>query len=91
MEVLSQEEACVRFGLPPDREGDLIVLSEPDQTLGSRPERHDLSQLQEPLRSHGGTSEQRVPLLLNRPCDAAAVGQTLRNFDAFHLALNHLA
>lgn len=91
MEVLSQEEACVRFGLPPDREGDLIVLSEPDQTLGSRPERHDLSQLQEPLRSHGGTSEQRVPLLFNRPCDAAAVGQTPRNFDAFHLALNHLA
>lgn len=58
MEVLSQEEACIRFGLPPHREGDLIVLSEPDQTLGGRPESHDLSQLQEPLRFYGGTSEQ---------------------------------
>jgi phosphonoacetate hydrolase len=88
-EVLPGDEACARFGLPPDREGDLIVVSKADTTLGTRPEDHDLTQLTEPLRSHGGTSEQRVPLILNRPCDPGAVA--LRNFDAFHLALNRTA
>lgn len=88
LEVLSRDAACARFGLPPDREGDLIVISEGDQTLGTRPENHDLTQLHEPLRSHGGVSEQRVPLLLNRPCPGLAVDAPLRNFDAFHLALN---
>lgn len=87
-EVLERDEACARFELPPDREGELIVISEADWTLGTRPERHDLSQLQEPLRSHGGTSEQRVPLLLNRSCEAPRPGRVPRNFDAFGLALN---
>ena len=51
--------------------------------------RHDLSGLDAPLRSHGGLSEQRVPLLLNRPTPRLAVSRRLRNFDAFDLALNH--
>ncbi|WP_180684541.1 phosphonoacetate hydrolase [Tepidicella baoligensis] len=87
-EVLERDEACVRFGLPPDREGELIVISESDWTLGTRPDRHDLSQLKEPLRSHGGTSEQRVPLLLNRRSEAPPADRKPRNFDAFSLALN---
>jgi phosphonoacetate hydrolase len=87
-EVLSREAACARFGLPPDREGDLIVIAEASQTLGSRPQDHDLSGLREPLRSHGGVSEQRVPMLLNRPLANLPENTPLRNFDAFHLALN---
>ncbi len=90
LEVLDRAAGCARFGLPPDREGDLIVVSTVDQTLGTRAEQHDLSQLKEPLRSHGGVTEQRVPLLLNRPCADAVNEMSLRNFDAFYLALNHV-
>ena len=86
--VLDNAGAAERFELPPDRLGDLVLVSAPDHVLGAAAERHDLSALEEPLRSHGGISEQRVPLLMNRPTDLAE-GHTLRNFDAFDLALNH--
>ena len=86
--VLNRVDGCARFGLPLDREGDLIVMSTHEQTLGTRIEQHDLSQLKHPLRSHGGITEQRVPLLLNRPVDNTVAGSALRNFDAFFLALN---
>lgn len=88
LDVLGREAGCARFGLPPDREGDLIVVSTIDQTLGTHPERHDLTQLKEPLRSHGGMTEQRVPLLCNRALDIDAGRLALRNFDAYWLALN---
>jgi phosphonoacetate hydrolase len=42
-----------------------------------------------PLRSHGGLSEQQVPLIANRPADDLPY-RRWRNFDAFDLALNHL-
>jgi phosphonoacetate hydrolase len=89
--VLDRAEACRRFELPPDRMGDLIVLSERHVTVGTAAARHDLSGLDAPLRSHGGLSEQRVPLLLNRPTPGLAAGARLRNFDAFDLALNRAA
>jgi len=41
------------------------------------------------LRSHGGVSEQKVPLLANRRADLPA-GARLRNFDIFDLALNRV-
>jgi phosphonoacetate hydrolase len=88
LEVLPRQAACTRFGLPPDREGDLIVIAAAEQTLGTRPENHDLSKLKGPLRSHGGITEQRVPMLLNRPCAGIYTTAELRNFDAFFLALN---
>lgn len=85
--VLTAAEACERFALPMDRVGDLIVVAERLAVLGTAPERHDLSALQDlPLRSHGGLSEQQVPLLFNRPI--AAPARRLRNFDAFELLLN---
>lgn len=87
-QVLTKAEACDLFELPPDREGDLIVVSDAEYTLGTRAENHDLSQLKEPLRSHGGTSEQTVPLLINRKIDPAHLRIQPRNFDAFYLALN---
>ena len=86
--ALSREEGCERFELPPDRMGDVIVVSEKHKVLGTSVERHDLSGLNEPLRSHGGLSEQKVPFVLNRPVDVAP-GARLRNFDIFDVALNH--
>jgi phosphonoacetate hydrolase len=91
-EALTRADGCARFELPPDRTGDLIVVSTLHKVLGTSADRHDLSALTEPLRSHGGTTEQRVPLLLNRPVEAEALaGRSLRNFDAFDLVLNHVA
>jgi phosphonoacetate hydrolase len=42
-----------------------------------------------PLRSHGGTSEQKVPLLINRRLRRQSAVRRWRNFDAFDLGLNH--
>jgi phosphonoacetate hydrolase len=87
--VLSREEAAKRFELPPDRIGDLVVLSTKHVVIGTSKARHDLSGLTEPLRSHGGISEQKVPLLFNRPVDGVPPERRLRNYDVFDLALNH--
>jgi phosphonoacetate hydrolase len=86
--VLTKQEAADRFELPPDRLGDLIVVSTKHKVLGTSAARHDLSGLTEPLRSHGGVSEQRVPLISNRPMTTSPDGRRWRNFDAFDLALN---
>jgi len=86
--ALSKADACERFELPPDRLGDIVVISQHDYTLGSRPEKHDLSGLKEPLRSHGGLSEQKVPFILNRPTPDLDPQRRLRNFDIFDAALN---
>jgi phosphonoacetate hydrolase len=87
--VLSRADACARFELPPDRVGDLVIVSERLTVIGTSRGRHDLSGLDAPLRSHGGLSEQRVPLIANRPSDALPA-RRWRNFDAFDLGLNHL-
>jgi phosphonoacetate hydrolase len=58
--------------------------------LGSSAAKHDLSGLDVPLRSHGGVSEQRVPLIANRRATSLPAARRWRNFDAFDLALNHL-
>ena len=54
--VLSGAEGCERFELAPERMGDLIVISTKNAVLGTSRERHDLSGLDVPLRSHGGLS-----------------------------------
>ena len=87
--VLSREQAADAFELPADRIGDLVVVSERSTVLGTSAARHDLSGLDAPLRSHGGVSEQRVPLILNRPIAGLDTQRRWRNFDAFDLALNH--
>lgn len=86
--VLSRAEAAARFELPPDRIGDLVVISRLDTVVGTSASRHDLSGLEVPLRSHGGLSEQRVPLLMNRRMPGPGEARRWRNFDAFHLGLN---
>ena len=87
--VLLRDAACARFELPANRVGDLVVVSERLTVIGSSRSRHDLSGLDAPLRSHGGISEQRVPLIANRPAPALP-SRRWRNFDAFELGLNHL-
>ncbi|MEO6897061.1 MAG: phosphonoacetate hydrolase [Caldimonas sp.] len=87
--VRSREEAAAFFELPADRIGDLIVVSGRSTVIGTAVSRHDLSALDAPLRSHGGVSEQRVPLIVNRPPVGIDAQRRWRNFDAFDLALNH--
>jgi phosphonoacetate hydrolase len=86
--VLTREEAAADFELPADRIGELVVVTERTKAVGTRPDKHDLSGLEVPLRSHGGVSEQRVPLVVNRRVSGID-GHRLRNFDAFDIALNH--
>src|SRR4051794_5028329 len=87
--ALPRDEACRRFELPPDRIGDIVTISTVHKVLGTSRARHDLTGLTEPLRSHGGITEQTVPMISNRkvmlPDD-----RKLRNFDIFDVALNHV-
>ena len=87
--VLTREQAAERFELPADRIGDLVAVSERFTVMGTSAARHDLSALEVPLRSHGGISEQRVPLIVNRKLSGLDLTRRFRNFDAFDLALNY--
>ena len=84
--VLDNAQAAIRFELPAQLLGDLVVISTKHFTLGTSKNRHDLSGLTVPLRSHGGITEQTVPLLVNRQCHVTSTNP--RNFDAFYIALN---
>jgi phosphonoacetate hydrolase len=86
--ALSRLEACEHFELPHDRVGDLVIVSRQDTVIGTSADRHDLSGLDVPLRSHGGVSEQRVPLVVNRGIADTDGARRWRNFDAFELGLN---
>ncbi len=88
--ALTRSEAAVKFELPDDRIGDLVVVSERFTVIGTSASRHDLSALDAPLRSHGGVSEQRVPLIVNRKLPGLDLNRRFRNFDAFDLALNYV-
>ncbi|MFN0190380.1 MAG: phosphonoacetate hydrolase [Aestuariivirga sp.] len=89
--VLGKEEACERFELPEDRMGDIVVISggpTASKVIGTSRDKHDLSGLKEPLRSHGGLSEQEVPVITNRKLHD--LPPALRNFDAFSIGCNHI-
>jgi phosphonoacetate hydrolase len=88
--ALDRAAACRRFELPEDRMGDIVVVSTRHKVIGTSLARHDLSGLKEPLRSHGGISEQGVPLIFNRRI-ALEPGRRYRNFDVFDLVLNRIA
>ena len=83
--VINKSEAVKRFDLPPDRIGDIVIISTENMTLGTSVDRHDLEALKEPLRSHGGLTEQEVPFIVNRNIDLPEV-PNLRNYDAFFYA-----
>lgn len=89
--VLNKADGCARYELPEDRMGDVIVVSggpRGSKVLGTSRDKHDLSGLNEPLRSHGGLTEQEIPVIANRKFKDAPAG--LRNFDAFALGCNHM-
>jgi phosphonoacetate hydrolase len=81
--VLTRDQACARFDLPPDRIGDLVVTSRADWALGTRQAEHDLTGLDVPLRSHGGRDEQVVPFVSNVQVMPGRDG--LRNYDAWQI------
>ena len=83
--VINKSEAVKRFELPPDRIGDIVIISTENMTLGTSVDRHDLEALKEPLISHGGLTEQEVPFIVNRNIDLPEV-PNLRNYDAFFYA-----
>ncbi len=87
--VYTNEEGCRKFELANDRMGDLILVSTINTVIGTSADRHDLSGLDVPLRSHGGVTEQTVPLIFNRPVSGIENRTQLRNFDVFDIALNH--
>ena len=84
--AIGRKEACERFELPEDRIGDIVVISGENLTLGTSEHRHDLAALEEPLRSHGGLTEQEVPFIVNRVMADLPNKPDLRNFDAFFYA-----
>jgi phosphonoacetate hydrolase len=90
--VLAKAEACTIFDLPEDRIGDLVVISggpKASKVIGTSRTKHDLSGLDAPLRSHGGLTEQEIPVICNRKL--RNLHAPLRNFDAFFIGCNNLA
>ena len=90
-EVFEKAEAATSLELPADRIGDLVVMSAADTVLGRSPEYHDLSQLDRPLRSHGGRFETQVPFIFSGPLNAEYLGKAERdprNFDVFDFVCN---
>jgi phosphonoacetate hydrolase len=88
--VLEREEAATRFDLPPDRIGDLVVLGDRGTVLGKSLALHDLSAVEQGLRSHGGLHEATVPIIVCEPL-ARPPTRAPGNADIFDLCLNHVA
>jgi phosphonoacetate hydrolase len=89
--VLNKKDGCARFELPEDRMGDIVAISggpTGSKVIGTSRDKHDLSGLNEPLRSHGGLSEQEIPVISNRKLKN--LHSPLRNFDAFALGCNNV-
>ena len=83
--VIFRYEAIKTYDLPGDRIGDIVMISTENLTIGTSEDRHDLAALKEPLRSHGGLTEQDVPFIVNKVMDLPNAPE-LRNFDAFFYA-----
>jgi phosphonoacetate hydrolase len=95
-QVLDKDNACRLYEMPPDREGDVAVISRADVCIGGAEAEHDLSGLAgHRLRTHGGLSEARVPFILSRPLSDAyrlkAGVATLKSYQIFDFALNGTA
>jgi len=94
--VLDRETVCRDYDLPPDREGDVAVISRADVCIGASAADHDLSGLAgHRLRTHGGVSEAKVPIIINRPLNdeyrLKAGVTTLKSYQVFDFALNGTA
>ncbi|PIG82749.1 hypothetical protein AARAC_006941 [Aspergillus arachidicola] len=89
--ALSGEDAARKYDMPLDREGDIVVISTSSTVIGSCESEHDLSTVKDfPLRSHGGLSEQAVPVIMSRAVKdvEAASSRKWKNYDIFDLVLD---
>jgi len=91
--ALDREEACRRFELPPDREGDVVVIGEANVVIGAAESEHDLSGLGDArLRSHGAVTEAKVPFILSRPLNEGyrrrAAAGPIKSHHIFDYAIN---
>ena len=86
--VLNKEEGCSQYNLPKDRMGDIICMSSEFMTIGSPKDKHNLSGLNEPLRSHGGLHEREVPFIVNKKMPQIDSNKQLYNYDAFYYAIS---
>ena len=94
--VLGKHDACARFDLPADREGDVVVISKQNTCIGAARADHDLSALKGfRLRTHGGVSEARVPIVISEPLSKnylkKAKTGALKSHHIFEYALNGVA
>jgi phosphonoacetate hydrolase len=92
-QALDRENVCKLYDLPADREGDVAVISRADVCIGAAEADHDLSGLRgHRLRTHGGASEARVPIVINRSLNdeyrLKAAGGALKSYQLFDYALN---
>ena len=83
--VLDKAQAVERFQLPGDRIGDVIMISDETFVIGTNEAGHDLATLKQPLRSHGGLTEQQVPFIVNRKLHLPSPPD-LKNYDAIYYA-----
>ena len=91
--VHDRHTTCEKFDLPPDREGDVAVISKADFCVGGAQAEHDLSGLEgHRLRTHGGVSEARVPFIISEPVTDAyrqkEKAKPLNSYELFDFALN---
>lgn len=87
--ALDGQTAAEQFEMPLDREGDIVVIATENAVLGSRKHEHDVAGLGDHrLRSHGGLSEQKIPLLKSTPVQSIKAEREWRNYDIFEVALN---
>ena len=91
--VLDKETACRVHDLPADREADVVVISTADVCIGASESDHDLSGLAgHRLRTHGGVSEAKVPVILSEPLNneyKLRLGcAPLKSYQMFDFALN---
>ncbi len=91
-EAMDKETVCRVFDMPADREGDVAVIARADVCIGGSQKDHDLKGLQgHRLRTHGGTSEAKVPFILSRPLNDAyklKTAATLKSYQIFDFAIN---
>jgi phosphonoacetate hydrolase len=91
--ALDKATVCRMFDMPPDREADVAVISRHDVCIGASAGNHDLTGLKgNRLRTHGGTSEAKVPFILSRPLNdaykAKAASEPLKSYQLFDYAIN---
>jgi phosphonoacetate hydrolase len=91
--ALDRETVCAMYDMPPDREGDVAVISTANVCIGASAADHDLTGLKgHRLRTHGGVSEATVPFILSEPLNDAyklkAGSNTLKSYQIFDYALN---